>query len=151
MVERTRHVIDVRAEIPEILERDLAVQLREKDLAIATIVVFGKGADVRVVVLEPGPRLRLTVDDPDEPVATIGIAEAPRIVRVIRRRFPAVLKIVQPIALRLPEPEQPSRARECRTRGVVAQVAADGALGIGALEVMHGRTLYTIDVGGIAA
>src|SRR5204863_532005 len=111
MVERTWHVIDVRAEIPEILQRDLAVQLREKDLAIATIVVFGEGADVSGVVLEPGPRLRLTVDDPDEPVATIGIAKAPHIVRVIRRRRPIWTRRLP--AVPSPRHSPPGARRRC--------------------------------------
>src|SRR2546427_6897903 len=112
MVERARQVIDIRAEIPEVLQNHLAVELGEQDLAIATIVVFGERAERRVVVLEPRSRLRLTVDDSGETITPIGIAEPSRIVRVVCRRFPGVLEIVQPVALRLPEPERPNRARE---------------------------------------
>src|SRR5690242_14945300 len=125
MIERAGQHVDVRAQIPEILERDFAVQLRKEDLAIPAVVVLRERADVRGIVLKPRPRLRLTIDEPGENISAIAIAEATRIVRVVRGGFPGVLEIVEPVPLCLPEPERPNRSRERRSRRVVMQVAAN--------------------------
>ena len=85
MIERPRLVIDIRAQVPEILQDHFAVELAEQDLAIAAVIVFAERAERGIVILEPRPGLRLPVDDPDKTVPAIGIAEPPHIVRVVRR------------------------------------------------------------------
>src|SRR5438876_9450393 len=110
MIEGARLIIEVRAQVPEILQNHLTVELGEKDLPITTKVVLGERTERRVVVLEPGPRLGLTVDKPCEHITAVCITESSRIVGVVGRRFPGVLEIVQPVALRLAEPHRSNRS-----------------------------------------
>src|SRR5258706_3111356 len=85
MIERPRLVIEIRAQVPEILQDHFAVELGEQDLAIAAVIVFAERAERGIVVLEPRPGLRLTVDQPAKPIPAIAIAKPPHIVRVVRR------------------------------------------------------------------
>src|ERR1700756_4749985 len=98
MIEGARDVVEVGAQIPEILERHLAIELAEEDLTIAPKVVLRECAQRSGVILEPGPRLRLPVDHPREARTAIRIAEPSGIVRVVRRGFPAVFEIEQQVA-----------------------------------------------------
>ena len=146
MIEGARLIIDVGAQVPEILQHDFAIQLGEQHLAIATKVVFGERAERHVVVLEPGARLRLTVDHPGEGIAAVGIPEPPRIVGIIRGRLPAVLQIVQPVALGLSPPQQRRRSGERGSRRIVVDVAR-----VGPLEIVHRRALHAVDRRRVAA
>ena len=85
MIERARLVVDVRAQVPEILECHLTIELTLQDLPIAPKVVFRECAQRSDVILKPGARLRLPVNHPRERRTAIGIAEPSGVVRVVRR------------------------------------------------------------------
>src|SRR5687767_6943910 len=110
MIERAWEIIDVGAEVPEVLERDVAVELVEVKLFVAAVVELRLAAQGNVVALIPTTRLRLAVAQAGKSVAAVRVAQPPGIIRVVRRRLPAVLEIVQPVALRLPKPHVADRS-----------------------------------------
>src|SRR6202165_434045 len=146
MIEGPRIEVEVRAQIPEVFEGDVAGELEIQILPVAPEVELRARAEGRIEVLDLAARFRLPVAQAPEPEAPVRVAEPARVIGIVRRRLPSQLHVVEPVPLGLAEPEGPDGARQLRALRVVM-----GIPGVGALKEMHAGALDAVDRRRVAA